>query len=119
MNDGDTHDSPIEQAEAKYPVLVWHYRLAQDSGGTGRHRGGLGIDRVARARRAMTINTQLDRRQCKPWGLEGGHEGAGNLVAVQLGGKWKEGLPQRQGAGGAARRRRRLRDALGPRSRVW
>jgi hypothetical protein len=49
MNDGDTHNSPIEQAEAKYPVLVEHYRLAQDSGGAGRHRGGLGIDRVVRA----------------------------------------------------------------------
>jgi N-methylhydantoinase B/oxoprolinase/acetone carboxylase alpha subunit len=35
MNDGDTHNSPIEQAEAKYPVLVEHYRLAQDSGGAG------------------------------------------------------------------------------------
>ena len=26
MNDGDTHNSPIEQAEAKYPVLVERYR---------------------------------------------------------------------------------------------
>jgi len=93
MNDGDTHNSPIEQAEAKYPVLVEHYRLAQDSGGAGRHRGGLGIDRVVRARSPMTVNTQVDRSHCRPWGLDGGREGAGNKVAIRLGTKWKDDFP--------------------------
>jgi len=93
MNDGDTHNSPIEQAEAKYPVLVEHYRLAQDSGGAGRHRGGLGIDRVVRARTPMTVNTQVDRAHCRPWGLEGGLDGAGNQVSIRLGGNWKEDFP--------------------------
>ena len=93
MNDGDTHNSPIEQAEAKYPVLVEHYRLAQDSGGAGRHRGGLGIDRVVRARSPMTVNTQVDRAHCKPWGLEGGRDGAGNAVSIRIAGKWKEDFP--------------------------
>jgi len=93
MNDGDTHNSPIEQAEAKYPVLVEHYRLAQDSGGAGRHRGGLGIDRVVRARTPMTVNTQVDRAHCRPWGLDGGRDGAGNQVSIRLGGKWKEDFP--------------------------
>ena len=111
MNDGDTHNSPIEQAEAKYPVLVEHYRLAQDSGGAGRHRGGLGIDRVVRARTPMTVNTQVDRAHCKPWGLEGGRDGAGNAVAIRLGGKWKEDFPNAkvlvaQLAGGDAYRMR-------------
>jgi N-methylhydantoinase B len=93
MNDGDTHNSPIEQAEAKYPVLVEHYRLAQDSGGAGRYRGGLGIDRVVRARTPMTVNTQVDRAHCRPWGLEGGRDGVGNAVAIRIGGKWKEDFP--------------------------
>jgi N-methylhydantoinase B len=93
MNDGDTHNSPIEQAEAKYPVLVEHYALAQDSGGAGRHRGGLGIDRVVRARSPMTVNTQVDRSHCRPWGLEGGREGAGNKVAIRIGTKWKDDFP--------------------------
>jgi N-methylhydantoinase B len=111
MNDGDTHNSPIEQAEAKYPVLVEHYRLAQDSGGAGRYRGGLGIDRVVRARSPMTVNTQVDRAHCKPWGLDGGLEGAGNQVSIRLGGKWKEDFPNAkvlvaQLAGGDAYRMR-------------
>ena len=92
-------------------MLVEHYRLAQDSGGADRHRGGLGIDRVVRARTPMTVNTQVDRAHCKPWGLEGGREGAGNAVSIRLGGKWKEDFPNAkvlvaQLAGGDAYRMR-------------
>ena len=36
MNDGDTHNSPTEQLESKYPVLVERYSLRQDSAGPGR-----------------------------------------------------------------------------------
>ena len=74
-------------------------------------RGGLGIDRVVRARTPMTVNTQVDRAHCKPWGLEGGRDGAGNAVAIRLGGKWKEDFPNAkvpvaQLAGGDAYRMR-------------
>jgi N-methylhydantoinase B len=41
----------------------------------------------------MTVNTQVDRAHCKPWGLDGGRDGAGNQVSVRLGGKWKEDFP--------------------------
>ena len=93
MNDGDTHNTPIEQAEAKFPVLVERYGLAADSGGAGRHRGGLGIERVVRARTNMTVNTHADRAHCKPWGLDGGLDGTGNEVAIRLGGNWKTDFP--------------------------
>ncbi len=42
MNDGDTHNGPSEQVEAKYPLLVERYCLRPDSGGAGKFRGGLG-----------------------------------------------------------------------------
>jgi len=93
MNDGDTHNSPNEQIEAKFPLLIESYKLAEDSGGAGRHRGGLGIERVVRARTNLTVNTQVDRAHCKPWGLEGGLDGTGNAVAVRLGGAWKADFP--------------------------
>ena len=93
MNDGDTHNSPNEQIEAKFPLLIESYRLAEDSGGPGRHRGGLGIERVVRARTNLTVNTQVDRAHCKPWGLEAGGDGMGNAVAVRLGGAWKTDFP--------------------------
>jgi N-methylhydantoinase B len=93
INDGDTHNSPNEQAEAKFPLVVESYRLVPDSGGAGRHRGGLGVERVVRARVPMTMNTQIERAHCKPWGLAGGRTGTGNDVALRLGGKWKTDFP--------------------------
>jgi N-methylhydantoinase B len=93
INDGDTHNSPNEQAEAKFPLVVESYRLVPDSGGAGRHRGGLGVERVVRARVPMTMNTQIERAHCKPWGLSGGRDGTGNDVALRLGGKWKTDFP--------------------------
>lgn len=90
INDGDTHNSPNEQTEVKAPVLVERYALINDSGGAGKYRGGLGVDRVVRARVPMTFNTQIDRVHCKPWGLAGGCEGMGNGVALELDGKWKD-----------------------------
>jgi len=93
INDGDTHNAPNEQVEVKFPIVVERYALAEDSGGAGRHRGGLGIDRVVRARTSMTLNTQIERAHCKPWGLEGGLEGAGNQVWVRNDGTWKTDFP--------------------------
>ena len=93
INDGDTHNNPIEQAETKSPVLIESNCLIQDSGGPGRQRGGLGIERVVRARSDLTMNTQIERMNCKPWGLDGGGEATGNTVALRLNGEWKEDFP--------------------------
>src|SRR5436309_2976198 len=82
MNDGDTHNGPSEQVEAKYPLLVERYALRPDSGGPGRFRGGLGCEQVVQARHELRFNSQMDRVKCKPWGLAGGLCGAGNSVAI-------------------------------------
>ena len=122
LNDGDTHNGPNEQAEAKFPIMVERFELIPDSGGAGRHRGGLGIARTTRALTNVTVNTQSERSACPPWGLDGGGEATGNKVAFRFGDRMEVGFPQRQGAGGAAQagrcvphligRRRRLRRAV-------
>src|SRR5216684_4193973 len=93
INDGDTHNSPNEQVEAKFPIVVERYALVPDSGGAGRHRGGLGVERVVRARTHLTFNTQIERAHCRPWGLDGGGDGTGNAVALRMGGAWKTDFP--------------------------
>jgi N-methylhydantoinase B len=93
LNDGDTHNHPVEQMEAKYPMLFERHALREDSGGAGRHRGGLGTEQVVQARAPININIQVDRVHCPPWGLAGGHPGAGNQVALRLGGKEIADLP--------------------------
>ena len=93
INDGDTHNSPNEQAEFKFPIVVERYALVPDSGGAGRHRGGLGVERVVRARSPMMVNNQSDRAHCRPWGLSGGLDGTGNAVELRIDGKWKTDFP--------------------------
>ena len=108
INDGDTHNAPNEQSEAKFPLVVERYALVPDSGGAGRHRGGLGVERVVRARTNMMFNTQFERAHCRPWGLEGGLEGTGNSVGLRRDGDMEDRFPERQGAVDAAADRRCL-----------
>jgi N-methylhydantoinase B len=82
INDGDTHNGPSEQVEAKYPLLVERYALRPDSGGAGRFRGGLGCEQIVQARNDIRFNAQIDRVKCRPWGLNGGLSGFGNGVAI-------------------------------------
>jgi N-methylhydantoinase B len=93
MNDGDTHTSPVEMVESKYPCLMDYYRLVPDSGGAGRHRGGLGAERSIRARQDITISTTIDRAVCAPWGLHGGLDGFPNRVMLDIAGMFKDDLP--------------------------
>jgi N-methylhydantoinase B len=93
LNDGDTHNHPVEQMEAKYPMLFERHALREDSGGAGKFRGGLGTEQVIRALAPLTVNLQIDRVHCRPWGLAGGGDGFGNEVRLRLGGKEVADLP--------------------------
>jgi N-methylhydantoinase B len=93
INDGDTHNSPSEQLEAKYPVLVERYSIREDSSGPGRTRGGLGAEMVVQALAPFSLTTRIDRMHCKPWGLEGGAEAAGNSIGIRRNGRWEMDLP--------------------------
>ena len=93
MNDGDTHNSPTEQLESKYPVLVERYCLRTDSAGAGRNRGGLGAEMVVQALTPFAVTTRIDRMHCKPWGLHGGKDAAGNSIGLRKSGQWETDMP--------------------------
>ncbi|HEX5998861.1 MAG TPA: hydantoinase B/oxoprolinase family protein [Hyphomicrobiaceae bacterium] len=93
INDGDTHNAPIEQLEAKYPVIIERYGLRVDSGGAGTWQGGLGTEKVGRATAELMFNAQVDRVHCRPWGLFGGGEGAGNRVSISVAGGAEAAFP--------------------------
>jgi N-methylhydantoinase B len=84
INDGDTHNSPVELMESKYPVVYEKFGLVENSGGAGRHRGGLGSQSVLRLRKDLNLSTRIERMHCRPWGLEGAHDGHGNRVELKL-----------------------------------
>jgi len=93
INDGDTHNSPVEQMEAKFPILVEKHALIPDSGGPGRQRGGLGVECVVQALSDFHVNTSIERAVCLPWGLDGGLEGTGNEMLLRRDGVVQDDVP--------------------------
>jgi N-methylhydantoinase B len=75
---GDVRSAPIELQEIQYPFLIERFALRTDSGGAGRHRGGLGIDMTYRALQTCVANVNCERTKDPPWGLGGGKPGAVN-----------------------------------------
>ncbi len=66
----------MEVAEADWPIRIERYGLVPDSGGGGRFRGGLAIERAWRALAPDTLlQVRSDRQRHRPFGLEGGLQG--------------------------------------------
>ncbi len=82
INDGDTHNAPIEATEVHLPILVERYALRPDSGGPGKYRGGLGVELRVRAMCPMNMNIHAERTKCAPWGLRGGLAALPNRVSL-------------------------------------
>jgi N-methylhydantoinase B len=93
MNDGDTHNGPVEMTEAKSPLIIESYELVPDSGGPGKFRGGVGAQRVVSPRVPLNLTTHMDRTRCAPWGLEGGLSGYPNKVSLEIDGVLNDKLP--------------------------
>ena len=79
---GDTKEVPVELQEASYPLLFDHVRLRPDSGGAGRNRGGLGIEKSYRVLAEARLTASMERTQCPPWGLEGGQSAEPGTIQV-------------------------------------
>ena len=93
INDGDTHNTPVEHLEARYPLMIESFNLRTDSGGAGRQRGGLGADLVIQALEPVHVSTGIERVHCRPWGLDGGMAAQGNSVQFRRDGAWNGDLP--------------------------
>jgi N-methylhydantoinase B len=78
-----TRFSPVEVWEARNPWLLEKVELAPDSGGAGRHRGGLGVDMFFQMLEDSYATTVVERTRNAPWGLEGGLAGRPNSLAVR------------------------------------
>lgn len=93
MSHGDTLDVPIEMQEALYPVRIEMQRFRTDSGGAGRFRGGLGIEKFSTYLGECRTNVHFERTGCPPWGIQGGRDGAAPAVLVERQGSPPERPP--------------------------
>ena len=69
-------NTPIEALEYAYPFRVRRYAYRYGSGGAGQFRGGDGLIREVELLADAQVTLLADRRKLRPYGLQGGEEGA-------------------------------------------
>jgi N-methylhydantoinase B len=80
---GISKTAPVEVMEQYYPVLFRRFALREGSGGAGRHRGGFGVHYEVELRRGEArASFVMDHGRFGPPGVQGGMDGAPNVVRV-------------------------------------
>jgi N-methylhydantoinase B len=69
-------NTPIEALEYAYPFRVLRYAYREGSGGAGQFTGGNGLIRELELLADAEVTLLADRRIFRPYGLEGGEDGA-------------------------------------------
>jgi N-methylhydantoinase B len=69
-------NTPIEALEYAYPFRVRRYAYREGSGGAGQFRGGDGLIREVEMLADAQVTLLAERRKFRPYGLQGGEEGA-------------------------------------------
>jgi N-methylhydantoinase B len=81
---GDLKNLPVEVQEVRYPLRIHRYALRADSGGVGRWRGGLGIERAYEVLADdVALSTWFERTTTPGWGLFGGAAGEVSTVVLE------------------------------------
>lgn len=87
---------PVEALENEFPLRVVEYALVQDSGGAGRHRGGLGIAREVMALQDGTVFTaRSDSHLFGAAGVFGGCDGGKARLIYNPGTDAEQELPSK------------------------
>ena len=82
INDGDTHNTPVEAGEGKGPIFISYRKLREDSGGPGKFRGGLGVAQEVQMLAPASVQSAMERTRCAPWGLHGGKDAMANRFSI-------------------------------------
>ena len=75
---------PVEDGEAGYPVRIERYGFVDNSGGAGKYRGGLAIERAWTLLKGDAhLAIRSDRRDHLPFGLAGGRPGTASMTVLR------------------------------------
>lgn len=81
---GDLKNYPVEVYESRYPIRIHQYSLGVNTGGRGKHRGGLGVVREYEVLTDdVTVSLWFERHNTPGWGLFGGEDAISTTVLVQ------------------------------------
>ncbi len=86
----NTLNTPVEIAEKEYPMFFTAYKLRQNSGGSGKYKGGNGIIRSFKVLNKTYISVIAERFIIRPYGIHGGNPGKTGSLYLVLSGKKKK-----------------------------
>jgi N-methylhydantoinase B len=88
---------PVESVEMNFPLRIPGVRLWTGSGGAGRFRGGLGLEKIFEATTTdVTVSHRGERFASSPWPLEGGAPGARAHAHIVRADGAREDLPSKK-----------------------
>ena len=90
--------APVEIIESEFPIQVERFELLRDSGGPGRHRGGLGFVREYRILQdEVRFSMRNDKHALAPQGIDGEHPGGTGGCVINPGAEDERSMPSRFG----------------------
>ena len=87
LSEPGCRNNPIEVLETKAPMHIESYGYRVDSGGAGKHRGGLGVARTYRFLAPSSALTLVKKTKTRPWGMAKGKDGLNGQVLLRPGTK--------------------------------
>ncbi|GAB2942922.1 hydantoinase B/oxoprolinase family protein [Nonomuraea fastidiosa] len=85
LSEPGCRNNPVEVLETKSPMFIEWYGYRPDSGGPGRHRGGVGVGRTYRFTAPSTGICLVYKTKTRPWAIGGGRPGESNHVILNPG----------------------------------
>ena len=79
------HTTPIEVLESEFPCRIVQFELVPDSGGPGRWRGGLAMQREYELLENATVIRRFNKTRFPPKGVAGGRDGTRARFVVRVG----------------------------------
>jgi N-methylhydantoinase B len=79
------HTTPIEVLESEFPCRITRFDIVPDSGGAGRWRGGLAVQREYELLEDATVIRRFNKTRFPPKGVGGGQAGARARFVLRVG----------------------------------
>jgi N-methylhydantoinase B len=76
-------NEPTEVLESLFPLIIEKVEFIPDSGGAGKHRGGVGSVLQTRLSAPATLFCFIEKSKTPHWGIYGGKEGLRNYASIK------------------------------------
>jgi N-methylhydantoinase B len=81
---GSPKNTPVEMMELLYPIFIEKAEFVPDSGGPGKHRGGVASQILYRPLQPLSFFCMIEKAETPRFAIKGGKEGLRNNLFIQF-----------------------------------